>query len=68
MKRLMALSLIALFVSSCSSYTEVTRIGKNTVAVTKNDSFLFGITRGPQVWLCQVTPSGLKGCVTGENP
>ncbi|HAZ11623.1 MAG: hypothetical protein A2X86_18025 [Bdellovibrionales bacterium GWA2_49_15] len=68
MKRLMALSLIALLVCSCSSYETVSRIGKNTVAVTKNDNFLFGITRGPQVWLCQVTPTGLKGCVTGENP
>jgi|GEM_PF-1444785 len=60
--------LMMLVLSGCASYTQVTRIGKNTVAVSRNDNLLFGLLRGPQVWICQVTAQGLKGCVTGDNP
>jgi len=52
----------------CSSYTSITKVGASEVAVVKNDSFLFGITRGPQVWICTATKKGLKDCSTNENP
>jgi len=67
MKSILAV-LFLLSLGACSSYEQVTHIGKNAVAVVKNDGFLFGITRGPQVWICQTTAQGLKNCVTGENP
>lgn len=68
MKSLILCTLIALSVSSCASYTSVTKVGKGTVAVTKNDGLLWGLLRGPQVYICKATPSGLTNCATSENP
>ena len=62
------LALVGLFVSSCASYTAVTRVGKGQVAVVKNDGFFYGLFRGPQVYVCTATKSGLKDCATQDNP
>ena len=71
MKKLLPLTILiamSLNFTSCSSYTTVTKVAKGKVAVVKNDGFLWGITRGPQVWICSATSRGLKNCRTNENP
>lgn len=34
--------------------------------IAKNDGFLFGLLS--KIFVCQVTPEGVKGCVAGEAP
>jgi len=36
------------------------------VVVAKNDGLLFGLLA--KVFVCQVTPEGVKGCVAGQAP
>lgn len=48
------------------AYGAMTTVGKEHVVILRNDGFLFGALR--QASVCKVTPSGLTGCKTGENP
>lgn len=58
--------LTALAVLSACSYAGVAAVDKDTVVITKNDSFLFGALRS--VHVCQVTDSGLTNCSSKDAP
>lgn len=58
--------LTALAVLSACSYAGVAAVDKDTVVITKNDSFLFGALRS--VHVCQVTDSGLTNCSSKDSP
>ena len=64
---LSAFALLALVavIQGCA-YGAMTTVGKEHVVVLRNDGFLFGLMR--QASVCKVTPSGLTGCHTAENP
>lgn len=60
--------MLGLIAGSCATYTSVTKIGKGTVAVVKNDGLLGGIITGPQVFICKASEKGLSNCSTNQNP
>jgi len=63
-KMLLVMAVAAATMSGCA-YGGVAASG-NTVVVTRNDGFLFGLLR--KVYVCQITPTGLTQCSAGEAP
>jgi hypothetical protein len=61
-----AIMLVALALASGCSYAGVAAVDKDTVVITKNDSFLFGALRS--VYVCQVTDAGVTNCGNKEAP
>ncbi|MCB9060988.1 MAG: hypothetical protein H6622_05665 [Halobacteriovoraceae bacterium] len=68
MKGILLTLLFATSLTGCASYTAVTKVNKGKVAIVRNDAFLGGIWPGPKVFVCSVSPNGLSGCQTQENP
>ena len=67
MKKLMALALLAGVVTGTAcAYSPggVSADGKAVIA--KNNGLLFGMFN--KIYVCNVTPGGLAGCVAGEQP
>ena len=68
MKKLIAGLLLAgaLAATGCEYGGVATTADGKQVVVAKNVGFLFGIFN--KIYVCNVTPTGLSGCVAGEAP
>ena len=69
MKKLMGLALattVAATTLGACAYGGIGVTADGHAVVARNDAFLFGILRA--VYVCNVTPAGLAGCVAGEAP
>ena len=67
MKKLMSVALLAAMATTgACAYGGIAATGDGKAVVARNDGFLFGLLR--KVYVCNVTPGGLTGCVAGENP
>jgi len=65
MKTLMGFVLATMMATACTyAPGGVTADGK--VVIAKNDGFLFGLLG--KVFVCNVTPGGVTGCVAGDAP
>lgn len=67
MRKLQALvvgGLLAASLAACA-YSGVAASG-DKVVIARNDMLLFGMLR--QVYVCQITDSGLTNCTMNENP
>jgi hypothetical protein len=58
--------LFAAAMGSACSYAGATAVDKDTVVITKNNAFLFGLLN--QVYVCQVSDSGLQNCSSNVSP
>ena len=66
-KKLMGLALLAAMATpGACGYASVSATADGKAVVARNDGFLFGLLR--KVYVCNVTPAGLSGCVAGESP
>jgi len=61
-----ALFVTALGAVSACSYAGVAAVDEDTVVVTKNNAFLFGLLN--KVYVCQVTDSGITNCSKRDSP
>ena len=61
-----SLLLSAVAISTGCSYAGVAAVDADTVVIAKNNAFLFGILN--EVYVCQVSDSGLTACATGQSP
>lgn len=66
MKKIIALSTLALALSTQACAYGGAAASGDKVVVLRNDSFLFGILR--KAFVCKVTDGGLTGCAAGEAP
>jgi len=67
MKKLMALTLLAgIATATACSYAPGGVSADGKVVIAKNNGLLFGMFN--KVFVCNVTPGGLAGCVAGEQP
>jgi len=65
MKTLMGLVLAMTMATACT-YAPGGVSADGKVVIAKNDGLLFGILA--KVFVCNVTPGGVTGCVAGETP
>ncbi len=63
-KRLLAVAMIAGFMSGCG-YAGVAAAGDAAI-VARNDWILFGLLR--KIYVCRITPTGLTQCSNAEDP
>ena len=66
MKKLMGLALASSMALGACAYGGIGVTADGKAVVARNDAFLFGILRA--VYVCNVTPAGLAGCVAGQAP
>lgn len=61
-----ALLLFAAAMGTACSYAGATAVDKDTVVITKNNAFLFGLLNS--VHVCDVTDAGLENCSSNAAP
>ncbi len=66
MKRLLLGAVLASLTMSACAYAPGGVSADGKVVLVKNVGFLFGLLN--KVYVCSVTPEGLRGCVAGEAP
>lgn len=65
MKKLMGLILVSSMATACA-YAPGGVSADGKAVIVKNNGFLFGMLN--KIFVCNVTPGGLTGCVAGEAP
>lgn len=64
-KGLVLAAAMATGVGACA-YSGVATTADGHAVIARNDALLFGLLRA--VYVCNVTPAGLAGCVAGQAP
>ena len=65
LKGLVLAAAMATGIGACA-YGGVATTADGHAVIARNDTLLFGLLRA--VYVCNVTPAGLAGCVAGQAP
>jgi hypothetical protein len=65
LKGLVLAAAMATGLGACS-YGGIATTADGHAVIARNDTILFGLLRA--VYVCNVTPAGLAGCVAGQAP